>query len=164
MYPNLIPDGKTDFRNPFCEKNLIHVKFVKIRQSLLRPVLSCSDETPNQPAKTTKGKNVIVETTSENRYVFYAMVYNVYPFVLPCFIWPKHNELFLTFITLRFRCRCCRCVSVFFLCITLFYRHVLQSDLVYNTAGSTKQSNCSDVFQILYVDQRMAHAGKPKRY
>ena len=85
MYPNLIPDGKTDFRNPFCEKNLIHVKFVKIRQSLLRPVLSCSDETPNQPAKTTKGKNVIVETTSENRYVFYAMVYNVYPFVL-CFI------------------------------------------------------------------------------
>ena len=82
MYPNLISDGKTDFKNPFCEKNLIHVKFVKIRQSLLKPVMSCSDEIPNQPTKTTKENNVIVERTSENRYVFCAMVYNVYPFVL----------------------------------------------------------------------------------
>ena len=90
MYPNLISDGKTDFRNPFCEKNLIHVKFVKIRQSLLKPVMSCSDEIPNQPTKATKVKNVIVETTSENRYVFCAVVYNVYPFIsliyMPCFI------------------------------------------------------------------------------
>ena len=82
MYPNLTSDGKTDSKNPFCEKNLIHVKFVKIRQSLLKPVTSCSDGLPNQPTKTTKEKNVIVESTSENRYVFCAMVYNVYPFVL----------------------------------------------------------------------------------
>ena len=113
MYPNLISDGKTDFRNPFCEKNLIHVKFVKIRQSLLKPVMSCSDEIPNHVTKTAKEKNVIVERTSENRYVFCAMVYNVYPFVfyMLCFIRPKYNDLFFTFITLRFRCRC---VSVFF--------------------------------------------------
>ena len=86
MYPNLISDGETDFRNPFCEKNLIHVKFVKIRQSLLKPVMSCSDEIPNHVTKTAIEKNVIVERTSENRYVFCAMVYNVYFFVLPCYI------------------------------------------------------------------------------
>ena len=67
MYPNLISDGKTDFKNPFCEKNLIHVKFVKIRQSLLKPVMSCSDEIPNQPTKLTKENNLIVERTSEDR-------------------------------------------------------------------------------------------------
>ena len=107
MYPNLIPDGKNDFKNPFCEKNLIHVKFVKIRQSLLKPVMSCSDKIPTQPTKTTKEKNVIVNRKSENRYVFCALVYNVYPFVfMPCFIWPKYNDLFFTFITLRFRRRC----------------------------------------------------------
>ena len=82
MYPDLISDGKTDFRNPFCEKNLIHVKFVKIRQSLLKPAMRCLDEIPNQQTKTTKEKNVIVERTSENRYVFCKRVYNVYPFVL----------------------------------------------------------------------------------